>query len=627
MLLFDKSVIRAAAVTLSALLLVPFPASAEESAPGEKRIVLSIGDTTTRSGWHYNENLGMWQYLADLLGVEIEYIYMPPEEYAAGLASGNLPDIVATHNDLSTIRENGVALNAAPYLEEYVPNLLKGDAKITCEVFEQLEDDGGFYFFPAKIGYNGVGFDNETSTRGYVLRWDYYKELGYPPVNNEDDYLNVLMQMHENHPFTEEGLPTYLYGTDSFSGYDTAFRSELSLDYWVAYKYQNNIFTNEIYDGYTDTAHSMWWAVMEWENRLYRAGKEDGSYDMELFTQSKAQFDAKTMRGQYLGRHSASGDLYREKVSADPDTLSGYCIVPTAATNYYTNVYQLLGNGSAYMWFISANSPHKEEALKLFNYMCDPDFVRELTLGRKGETWYYDEDGVPRMNEYGQEQLDAYNAGSTDPDNYYVKWGSFDKTPSNWTMLRDNSLHPDGYPVDFATITREYEMNTMSNNIARDICEHYGVELPTDAVYNAGGLDFRNDCGEAISSCMSSLNRDQLHILAEAEKILQEVQVDLILAETDEQFQSIRDETIRKLTELGEPEVFKAYQKKWDEAAEIIVPLVREVQIRNGIEPYTPDDYADRIPEETEEQQIPAERVSSQASDDRISDGAEVQQP
>ena len=45
--------------------------------------------------------------------------------------------------------------------------------------------------------------------RGYVVRWDYYKELGYPPVNNEEDYLKVLRQMHENHPFTEDGYPTY----------------------------------------------------------------------------------------------------------------------------------------------------------------------------------------------------------------------------------------------------------------------------------------------------------------------------------------------------------------------------------------------------------------------------------
>jgi hypothetical protein len=225
--------------------------------------------------------------------------------------------------------------------------------------------------------------------------------------------------------------------------------------------------------------------------------------------------------------------------------------------------------------------------------MYDPDFVRELTLGRKGETWDYDENGIPRMNEYGQQQLDAYRAGSTDPDNYYVKWGSFDIMPSNWPLLRDNSAHPDGYAVDFATINREYEAATMTNNIARDICEHYGVELPTDAFYKAGGLDFRNDCGEAISSCLSSLNRNQLRILSDADALLKDVEVDLVLAETDEKWESIRDETIQKLVKMGEPKVFKSYQKKWNEAADIIVPMVQEIQIRNEVEPYTPEQYAE----------------------------------
>ena len=601
------------------LLLVPYPAAAGGPASSEKRVVLTIGDNDTRSGSRYNENLGLWQYLADLVGVEIRYVYMSDDDYDAGLSSGDLPDIVATSKNLSRILENGVALDADPYLKKYCPNLLKGDARKTYDVFKQLGNEGdGFYFFPSKIGYNGVGYDNESSARGYVVRWDYYKELGYPPINNEDDYLNVLLQMHEKHPFTEEGYPTYLYGTDNFSGYDTAFRAELSLDYWAPYKYQNNIFTNEVYDGYADPAHSMWWASMEWENKLYRAGKEDGSYDIELFTQTLEQFDAKVCRGQYLGIHASKGGLYKNKVKTDPDTLAGYNTVPTSATNYYTNVYQLLGNGPGYMWFISANTPHKKEALKLLNYMYDPDFVRELTLGRRGETWDYDADGVPRMNEYGREQLDAYKAGSTDPENYFVKWGSFDKMPSNWPLLRDNSSHPDGYSVDFATITREYKAATMSNNISKDICEHYGVELPTEAFYEAGGMDFRNDCGEAISSCTSSLNREQLRILSEADAILQDIEVDLVLAETDEKWEAIRDRAIRELDELGEPQVFKAYQKMWNDAADVIVPMVRQMQIKNGVTPYTPEEYADHSGDETVEAPAAPEESADTPGDEIV---------
>ena len=564
------------------------------SALGEDRPVLTIGDIVDRTGSRIDgeDQLGVWTCMEDQLGVEIRYIYLSPENYASALASGNLPDIVATNNNLATILEYDVALDADPYLEEYVPNLLRGDARLTYDVFKELENDGkGFYFFPQKIGYNGVGYSNAPYNRGYVVRWDYYKELGYPPINGEDDYLDVLRRMHENHPFTEEGYPTYLFGTDNFAGYSTAFRSEVSLDYWAAYKYQNNIFTNEVFDGYTDPEHSMWWTTMAWYNRLYRAGKEDGSFDMEIFTQTSEQFKVKCARGQYLGLHNGDGQLYEDRVRKDPDTLSGYATVPTAAANLYTNVYQLLGNGSLYMWFISKNTPHKEEALRLMNCMCDPYFLREIAMGEQGVTWEYGGDGAPRMTEYGSEQMEAYLSGNASRDNYFVRRGTYRELTTKWPLLRDNFVHPDGYSLDFLTISREYAIASMNNNISLDICEHYGVELPSDAHYEAGGLDFRNDCGETITSCMSSLDRDQLHTLAGAEAVLEEARVDLILAETDEEWLAIRDETIRKLIGLGEPEVFSAYRQMWNAAAEVIVPLVREAQISNGIEPYAPEAY------------------------------------
>ena len=570
---------------------------AEKGSSGHEsgaRPVLTIGDIVDRSDSRTDgeDEAELWKYLEDQIGVDIQYVYLSPEAYASGLASGNLPDIVATDNNLSIILDNGVALDVGPFLEEYVPNFLKGEMRLTYDVFKKLVNEGdGFYFFPQNVGYNGVGYSNEPYNRGYVVRWDYYKELGYPPIQNEDDYLNVLQQMHANHPYTEEGYPTYLFGSNNFSGYSTAFRSELSLDYWVAYKYQNNIFTNTIYDGYTDPVHSMWWTTMAWYNRLYLAGKKDGSFDMEIFTQTNEQYELKCARGQYLGLNNGKNSLYNEKVRQDADTLSGYGLVPSPGTNLYTNVYQLLGNGSLFMWFISANSPHKEAALKLFNYMCDPDFLRDAAMGEKGVTWEYDADGVPRMTAYGLEQLEAYRTGKAPSDNYFVRRGTYSTLTNKWPLLRSNMPHPDGYSLDFHTISREYAIETMHNNISLDICEQYGVELPSDAHYKEGGLDFRNDCGEAITSCMNSLNRDQLNILASAEGILKDIWVDLVVADTAEEWRSIQNDTIRILEDLGEPEVFRAFQRQWNTAADIIVPLVSQAQKKNGILPYTPEQY------------------------------------
>ena len=63
------------------------------------------------------------------------------------------------------------------------------------------------------------------------------------------------------------------------------------------------------------------------------------------------------------------------------------------------------------------------------------------------------------------------------------------------------------------------------------------------------------------------------------------------MRKNDTEFNALRDKTIRKLIELGEPEVFEADKKLWDEAAAVIVPLVSEAQIANGVQPYTPAQY------------------------------------
>ena len=139
---------------------------------GEERPVLTIGDVLDRSSNRIDgENqLGLWQYLEDQLGVEIQFVYLSPEAYAAGLSSGDLPDIVATNNNLATILDNGVALNADPYLAEYAPHFLKGETRLAYDVFKQLlNKEDGFYFFPQKIGYNGVGYSNGPANRGYEI--------------------------------------------------------------------------------------------------------------------------------------------------------------------------------------------------------------------------------------------------------------------------------------------------------------------------------------------------------------------------------------------------------------------------------------------------------------------------
>ena len=55
----------------------------------EERPVLTIGDVNDRSSARVDgeEQVGLWRYLEDQLGMDIQFVYMTPEAYSAGLAS------------------------------------------------------------------------------------------------------------------------------------------------------------------------------------------------------------------------------------------------------------------------------------------------------------------------------------------------------------------------------------------------------------------------------------------------------------------------------------------------------------------------------------------------------------
>ena len=108
------------------------------------------------------------------------------------LEGQDIPDVLFKAElgmaDVRDLYEKGILIDLTPYLEEYAPNLLQGEVGIAYRVFKEINrEEDGFWFIPEQIGINGAGYHNQAYNRGFVVRWDYYKELGYPPINNEDD--------------------------------------------------------------------------------------------------------------------------------------------------------------------------------------------------------------------------------------------------------------------------------------------------------------------------------------------------------------------------------------------------------------------------------------------------------
>ena len=68
---------------------------------------------------------------------------------------------------------------------------------------------------------------------------DLYPEVSYqaqPEINNDEDYLNALLKMYENHPVNENGKPNYpmgVYGNlKNMGGYRASFLTDVAVNLW-----------------------------------------------------------------------------------------------------------------------------------------------------------------------------------------------------------------------------------------------------------------------------------------------------------------------------------------------------------------------------------------------------------
>ena len=142
-----------------------------------------------------NEN----KLLLEKENIILQPVFCDTEKLGLMLASGELTDIVISeYTYLSTIMTNNMAKNLDEIMEEHIPNLAS-DLYKTCNDLLRLQMSGGtgnLYFLVPGQGVEYAG-SNDRNIRGYIVRWDLYKQIGMPEIKNDEDYVNVIAQMVE----------------------------------------------------------------------------------------------------------------------------------------------------------------------------------------------------------------------------------------------------------------------------------------------------------------------------------------------------------------------------------------------------------------------------------------------
>ncbi len=532
----------------------------------EEPRVLTIGSAAALNEfWNYD----VFKKMQEELNMTIEYTYYSGDSFNAMLAGGEMPDIVISRKNIQMLLDNELCMNIAPYLEEYAPEMLNEYYGPYVELSKEMmggEEKAMYIIMPTVGIHNYMGYSGLTK-RGYIVNWEYYKEIGCPEIKNDEDYLNVLYQMWQNHPTADDGTPSYMMGVEGNLGdlsYRACFLKDVAVNQWCPYFYKNDIFTNELVNCYTNTERSNYWYDMAFYNKVYRMG----GFDPATFTDTGDEYSAKCDKNTYMGTYYGDTNM---------------ATVPSEGALLYNNLLLGLGNCPSYFSFVSRDCDDIDLALAFYNYIYNIDFAREWYSGVEGKDWNYDENGVPSLTAEAMAARAAEDPYWTGEGNGY---GLREYYISGYNPAVKGA---DGYPLDLS-FTRESAIACQSE-LELDICEIYGVEYYYDAYENAGMLDFRNDAGETISATITNVPKDIQRILQSCNDILFSYAPALIMSESDEEFAEIQADVLAELKAVGEEEAWEWYSAAWETPKNIFNEYFAEALPAAGFELYTAEDY------------------------------------
>jgi ABC-type glycerol-3-phosphate transport system substrate-binding protein len=515
----------------------------------------------------------VWEYLQKTANVTVDYQVYDDDQMALVLASGDLPDILEVNQrHLPNIVQNNLALNLDTIMDQHLPFVKHPLYKLRNEISRKLLGgaNNAFYFIGPGVGpEGGGGLDN--SPRGYGVRWDYYKEIGAPPINNNDDYIAAIKAMAAKHPTTPDGRKMMGVGLEKsfYNFFGLGFITN-GLDPWVMMnsQYMADMETNEIHNGFTDTNRSAYWSDM----KLYYKLNQAGLFDTESFSMTLDQYNAKLESESYVAMPIPKTTMYDALRKKDPNTLAAFTVVPSTGAAVYTDAPHQFGSAPDNTIFLSSKSKKWEAAARFINEMHNPDFLRTLYSGFKGKDWDYDANGKPYIME---STVQARSQGGEAWDRLGIHMGW-----SNIFMSEETAVHPDGYYMSLF-MDPEFRAKGLGRSpFEKDYCEFYGVSYHAEAtqrLVDAGRTySFNKDFVQPIAAGLSDAPMDITRIVQNLNNILERAAPRLITAANDAAFQAEQNRVLEELRAAGEPKAWEWVRTTYNKTKPLMDSIIRE---------------------------------------------------
>ena len=485
--------------------------------------------------------------------------------YQTRSAAGDLGDLVLINTNngrLNDVVSAGLVMDATDLMDG--KDILKNYGEAVTATNTGLSEDG-MYAFPNSVSSDAATDASEglEPTFGPYIRWDYYKQLGYPEMNNLEDFLDVLEQMQTLARQTEGSDD--IYAISLFKDWDDNMLNNAK-QIACMYGYDEVGFDLLSADGSSTQSIIDDDSVYIQALKFFYEANQRGLVDPDSTTQNYDTWSAKYTNGKvlYCPWPWVGQNLYN--TAENKAAGKGFMFAPVKDMKIFSYGSCPEGDSSRVIC-IGSNAEDPQRMADFIDWLYSPEGIRlngqsNGAAGIEGLTYEINSDGKPELTDFGKKALP--NNSAEVPEEYGGGNWKDGVSALNFKPVNLEDIDPaTGEAYDWQT----WE-TTIANNqteLDKDWAEHMGASSTMEYVQNNNMLEVAPGSSYSIPEADSNITT----VRGQCKSAVVDNSWKMVFASNDSEFASILKDMQTTAKGLGYDDVLEVDEqnaKDWTAA-------------------------------------------------------------
>ena len=526
------------------------------SAVAEEKELLTIDVYDDAANYNGLQTGWFAKVIKDRFNIELNIIasqVVGNQVYATRSEEGNLGDIILVDKaKFPEIVEAGLAKDISDKLPE-CENIMKFKTQIDVYNKGLTGEEGKYYGIPTEMTDTSPStLTDDVIYSSPMLRWDLYKQIGAPKLENLDDLLAALQKIHEIHPTNEDGDPAYPFslwpdwdGNDNMIG----IANVVQLTTWYGEKLKGSAMLkpDNTFSPLYDRANA-YYKITKFLNKANQMGLVDPDSGTQNWDNAVSKMSS--------GRVDVMWYSWQTGFWNSVDRLNAgtaFRFIPVGDMNFYADADRYYGSDRMFGIGSKVEGEKYDRIMAFLDWYASPEGATFEHNGIEGLNYvvengkfkpYKDNalmDNLPVPEEYG-------GGGYNDGNNQINQW-----------IVSSICVNPETGERFAQKYWQSYKDMTMTE-MKKEWTEMFGAEDDVAWMKQNGKLL----ASPSVDFTPKADNNDIIALRSEVNKALCEYTWNLIMTcTTDEEFEAMWDEMITQLDGFGYQDLFAYDCEVW----------------------------------------------------------------